>query len=352
MSGLVLYSDPHFSNRTAFGKTILNAEFPGCNSRFYEIAITFRRCVDYAIQNSCEGIVICGDIFHDRGTIAVPVYNAVYQLFKDASKKIPLILYPGNHDYVDLNAMHADKHLHSLFTYERSCTLQDKPGIVETDSFRLSIIPFHPEPKYVTSAADALTSTSIEKVNMLLMHHSFDGAVTGPHEWVMPGKLNPNVFPASYDLLFSGHYHCRQRVGDRLEYVGAPLQHDVGEREYTPGFVHVLPDGTWRQVVNNLSPRFNVIEACLESDISGVSSTDYTIIRWKGIQAVGESLRETNPGLLVEVTPSVSAPMRSDIKTTDNVEDMFEKYISAKFGLSNEPILKKGLRLYRGNNAP
>ena len=42
MAGIVVLSDTHFSNRKQFGKSLTNAVWKGCNSRFHEIA--------YAVQ--------------------------------------------------------------------------------------------------------------------------------------------------------------------------------------------------------------------------------------------------------------------------------------------------------------
>lgn len=351
MSGIILFSDPHFANRTSFGKIETNSEFPGCNSRFNVIAKAFRRAVEYALKHTCESIFILGDVFHDRGTIDIPVYNAVYQLFKEATGKgIRLVVYPGNHDFVDMRAMHSDKHLHSLFTYEKIANIYDKPTVVETAYFPVALIPFSNSSREVVASAEQLVKIMSGDIKMLMLHHSVDGAVTGPHEWVMPHKLEVEQLPLEYSHIWSGHYHFHQRVKS-LWYVGAPVHHDFGERTYTPGFIHIHPDGAWEQIENTESPRFQVIETCDPNILKTIDPKDYTSIRWDGnyneVQEIKSDL--TDNCIIEAVHNKVAAKTRTDIETTDPVETMIGKYAHATANIKDpSEIIDYGVRLYKG----
>lgn len=354
--GIVLYSDSHFDNRSSFGLYESNPEFPGCNSRFHEIAKTFRNALDYAVKNSCEAIVILGDIFHTRGHIAIPVYNAVYRLLEEASsRKMPLYLYPGNHDFVDLKAMHADHSLHSLFMYGSMSKLIDKPSLVETDSFALGIIPFSLDIEAISLASQQLYPFASKRLKpntkqtILMLHHSVDGAITGSHEWKMPNRLNVSDLYQGWDHIFSGHYHKHQNI-EKLWYVGAPLQHDFGERTYTPGFIHLLADGSWKHIVNTSSPKFVIMETEDSKDLSALDSHNYNVVKWQGEEKIGESLRETTNALVEIQPPSLHKIARSDIRTTDSIEDMFKKYIKARTGSVSSTLLNKGLTFYKDAN--
>jgi DNA repair exonuclease SbcCD nuclease subunit len=344
--GIVLFSDPHFDNRSQFGKYESNPEFPGCNSRFHEIAKTFRTALAYAKAKDCEAMFVLGDIFHTRGHVAVPVYNAVYRLLEEAaSTGVALFLYPGNHDFVDLKAMHAEHSLHSLFMYNSVCHIIDQPEHVETDNFAVGIIPFSLDLDAITLASKNLLPKT-KKQTALMLHHSVNGAVTGPHEWQMPNRLNVTDLEQGWDLIFSGHYHKHQNI-DKLTYVGAPLQHDFGEREYTPGFIHVKPDGSWKVIENKTSPRFVVLETEDSRDLSALDSKNYNVVRWQGEEKVGEALRDTT-NALVEIRPAtLNKIARSDISTTDSVEEMFKKYMKARTGTVSNTLLKKGLAFYK-----
>lgn len=349
--GIVLFSDPHFDNRAQFGKYESNPEFPGCNSRFHEIANSFRRAMAYAVENDCEAMFILGDIFHTRGHVAIPVYNAVYRLLAEAYKTaVNVFVYPGNHDFVDLKAMHAEHSLHSLFMYKSVCRLVDQPMRIETDSFEIGIIPFSMDLAVITEASAKLHPSVMvrptQKQTILMLHHSVNGAVSGPHEWQMPNRLNVADLYQGWDHIFSGHYHKHQNV-DNLWYVGAPLQHDFGEREYNPGFIHLKADGTWEHIMNVDSPRFIITETEDSNAISCLDSRNYNVVRWYGEEKAGEKLRDTTNALIEIKPPSLHKIARSDIATTDSIEDMFKKYIKARTGALSGSLLKKGLDFYK-----
>lgn len=347
MSGIVLISDTHFDNRTGFGKHLTNPEFPGCNNRFHEIVKAFREATAYAVKNDCEAIVLLGDIFHSRGMISIPIYNGVYSLFNEVSKQVPLIIYPGNHDYVDLKALHADKNLHSLFTYEKTVRLYDKASLVQLENFDLGIIPFSPvKDDLLFNAIDLKKGLRKNKANMLCLHHSVAGAVTGPHEWKMPHELQVNEIP-EWDFLWSGHYHQHQQIGN-LWYVGAPLHHDLGERTYTPGFVHVFPNGSWKHIENKTSPRFVSLETDSHDLISKLDPSNYNVVKWTGEITEGDKLR-LNENMVVNNKPSSSKIVsRTSISTTEDPEEMIKKYANAKIKNVEQDLIKYGIKLYKG----
>ncbi len=352
MGGIVLFSDPHFSNRSAFGKFESNSEFPGCNSRFHHVAKAFRTAVDYAVDNDCESIFILGDVFHDRGMVEIPVYNATYQLFKECtSRGIALRIYPGNHDLVDLRAMHVTKHLHSLFMYEKIAYVYEKPTIVDTAYFQVLVAPFSNSSAYLLDATTKLADKMSGDIKMLMLHHSVNGAITGPHEWVMEHRLDAKAFSDKFTHKWSGHYHFHQEV-EGLWYVGGPVHHDFGERNYVPGFIHVSPDGTWKHIENVEAPRFQVIETKDPLDLTNIPSNNYVSIKWTGDIGEIENLKKTLPeNCIIEFKNTVTLmPARTTIKTTDAVEDMITKFAKAKLTAvsDSDEYTKHGITLYKG----
>jgi DNA repair exonuclease SbcCD nuclease subunit len=365
MSGVVLYSDPHFSNRTAFGKFESNPTFPGCNSRFHEIAKTLVNALQYAKDNDCEAFFILGDVFHERGTIQVPVFKGVHDiLFK--GWRFPIYAIPGNHDMVDLRAMHGTKGLNSLFAfdggepdYERKSIIRifDKESVVRTSFAFFNMLPFSVDEKKLINMTYSLSNKGKSTPNIFLMHHSFMGAITGPHEWAMPNHIDIDDFNQDVEMYWSGHYHRHQRIkgkttNNELWYVGAPLQHDFGEKNYTPGFIHLLPDLTWKQVENVNSPRFNIIETSSLADLNMLCARpqDYISVKWKGDAGMIEKYKTTNtlPNMIIDTTPTASVvESRTDIKTTDSVEETISKYVEAKKGKEDKELADFGLTLYK-----
>jgi len=341
VESVILFSDPHFDNFQAFSTQLQDNPWPGTNSRFAEIAYAFQRCVAYALEVGATAILIPGDILHNRINIHIPTYNAVYNLFKEASKHIQLILSAGNHDMVDLRAMYGHQGLHSLLAFENHVTLFSKPGILELDNFRFGLIPYSVDKQEVISYSNSLLKPS-KKLNSLLLHHSFNGAVTGPSEWVMSHSLNPDEI-ATWDHTFSGHYHKHQKVG-QVQYIGAPLNHNFGERLYIPGFIHLNSDGTWKHIENTVSPRFKL---CTNEVSTDVKSNDYVKIQFTGLFSEGEQLRKDNPDWVVEIQPnSVKTEARTSISTSDSADVMMKKYMKNKLGTVDKNLLKLGVELF------
>lgn len=345
MAGIVVVSDTHFSNRKQFGKTLATPVWKGCNSRFHYTGYAFQLAFQYALEHDCEAIVVPGDIFHERGLLKVPVYNAVYEIFDQIANqsKVKLIIMPGNHDMVDVRAMHGTEGLHSLFAMNAMTIVADRPSHIPLDDFDLYMVPFSPDPKEVVANAKSIfrkAQSNPLKPATLFLHHSIAGAETGPSNWKMPHELTPDDLQLGFDLVISGHYHKHQVLPHGIVYAGALLQHDFGERDYTPGWLHVLPDGTWTQIENKWSPRFMELETDCSSDIDQIAnSMDYWNIiwkgdsseraRWKGVEDASISFKRSDPE---------GAVLRSQISMKDSVPEMVPKYVKVKTG-QDDPTL-------------
>ena len=355
MAGIVAVSDTHFSNRKQFGKVLPSPVWKGCNSRFHHIGYAFQQTFAYALKNDCEAIVVPGDIFHERGLLKVPVYNAVYEIFDQISNqsKIKLIIMPGNHDMVDVRAMHGSEGLHSLFAMNAMTIVADRASHIPLDGFDLYMVPFSPDPKEVVASAKSIfrkAQASPLKPAVLFLHHSISGAETGPSNWKMPHELTPDDLNLGFDIVASGHYHKHQVLPHGIFYVGGLLQHDFGERNYTPGWVHILPDGTWKHVENKESPRFMEIETNSSADLNELAnSTDYWNIiwtgepsekaRWTGLDDASISFKRSDPDGMV---------LRSQITGKDSVPDMLSKYVKVKTGQDNPTLVEYAMQFLFG----
>lgn len=345
-------SDTHLSNRKAFGKDLINGEFSGTNSRFNIIIEAIRTCAQQAITAGAEVLILPGDIFNERGILPVAVYNAAYKVFQEISKKISIIFTPGNHDFVSSVTLGSNEGLHSLYGFKEFSSVAHTPQVYETDSFSLSMIPFIPSKELTIDASKQLYKESRKhkgKFKLIFYHHSFDGAETGPINWRMPYELLTSDIPP-FDRAFSGHLHKHQRVGEGtgLVYVGAPVQHDAGERNYTPGWLSIDNKGNYTHIENTVSPRFVVIETGSEKEIKKLNPQDYKIIKWTGEEAAGLKLRESYDNIRIEIAPAVNTVLsRSSISTTDSTQEMMKKFIIAKRGKMDEPLFEYGLKAFK-----
>lgn len=367
MAGVILYSDPHFSNRTAFGKFESNPEFPGCNSRFHEIAKTLLNALQYAEDNDCEAFFILGDVFHERGTIQVPVFKGVHDILFNKKWSFRIYIMPGNHDMVDIRAMYGTEGLTSLFAFgEKNIdwNRKDIVSVIDSDYGTISamgakfhMLPFSKDEKKLINMTYSLPEVNKPTPDIFLFHHSFMGAKTGPHEWSMPNHIDVDDLNPAVEMYFSGHYHLHQKIKgkttvNKLIYVGAPLHHDFGEKNYIPGFIHLMPNLTWKHVENKISPRFTTIETASLADLNALSSRpqDYISVKWKGDAGMIEKYKITNtlPNMIIDTTPvATTVESRTNIKTTDSVEETLKKYVNAKKGKEDKEVVDFGINLYK-----
>jgi DNA repair exonuclease SbcCD nuclease subunit len=345
VAGIVVLSDTHFSNRKQFGKTLTNPVWKGCNSRFHEIAYAVQRAFKYALDNDCEAIVIPGDIFHERGFIQVPVYNAVYEIFDQIANqsKVRLIIMPGNHDMVDAKALGGSDGLHSLFAMNNMTLVIEKPTWIPLNSFDLFSVPYDSTPKF-KKADEARPRRKL--VSLLFLHQSIEGAETGPTNWRMPHELKVSELEdLGYDLVISGHYHKHQSLSKTVHYCGALLQHDFGERDYVPGWMHVTPDGEWKHIEDKESPRFVQITTDSKNRLSFLNPKNYNNIIWTG----EEPLSQTEENMVVTNQPIVETRVvRSTIKTTDSIREMITKYVEIRTGQRDASVINYLVEKYEG----
>jgi hypothetical protein len=115
------------------------------------------------------------------------------------------------------------------------------------------------------------------------MHHHFDGAVHGAHEYQPAGGIAPAMIPDNTERILTGHYHKHHYVGDKVTYVGAPLQHDFGEADYEPCY-HLLDPETAAMlkysIPASVAPRFHIVAADSEDELPGDPRSDYYRIDW------------------------------------------------------------------------
>jgi DNA repair exonuclease SbcCD nuclease subunit len=353
MSKIYVISDTHINNFVQFNSGTVVSEYSGINSRCNNILNAIKDCAKQAIAEGAEALIIPGDVFHTRGILPVAVYNAAYKTFQEISKKISIIFTPGNHDFVSSTTVGSDEGLHSLYGFKEFAVVAHVPEHFVTDSFSISLIPFIPNKDGTVAAAEKLYKIAKKekgKFHLVFFHHSFKDAETGPINFKMPYELEYTDIPA-FDGKYSGHLHKHQRVGPAntgLVYIGGPVHHDVGERNYVPGWLSIDNKGTYTQIENKVSPRFVVLETDSEKELNKLNASDYKVIKWTGEEAVGYKLRGSKENIKVEITPKQSKVLsRSTISSTDSVENMARKYMESKLGKVDELLLKYGLDEWR-----
>lgn len=250
---IAVIGDPHFDNRKMFGYP---TEQPGVNSRLANIVQVFKWISD-DIPEDVHSVVLLGDTTHQHGKLTPPVLHAVYEALGAFGGMDDIFILSGNHD-ID----HNGRSIIGAFAYTDGIYVANPPELLTWyyKGAKLGFIPYMDHDRTILALSDMLSITGDH--NIVFMHHHFEGAKHGAHEFEPPGGLSPNDIPDAIDLVLSGHYHMHHRLGKKIIYVGAPIQHDFGEATYTPGYIILDLDTLeyeFREVPATVAPRFHII---------------------------------------------------------------------------------------------
>jgi len=350
---LCVIGDPHFANHKIFGRP---TPIPGCNTRLKAIGDAFTY-IGAELGDDINHAIILGDITHNHGVLTPSVWSAASSAFWDIisathlRERILVTLISGNHD-IDA---HGQTILYAFQEEDDSDTVVSVAGnqqliyyTPEADEWIVYGISYRDHESTMKALEHINTCFDKKRRVVLCMHHHFDGAQHGAHEFQPPGGLSPKDIPDCVELVLTGHYHKRQWIGDKILYVGAPVQHTFGEATYTPGYTIVeLLDGKdpkieFHEIPAEVAPRFHILPYNLAmKDLPGLPETDYYRIDIPHDQDMAEARRlaKALTNVMVRVIPS-EVEIRSRV----------EKYLEEK-GLESSMKLEDIIEVYAAMNA-
>jgi DNA repair exonuclease SbcCD nuclease subunit len=267
---IAVIGDPHFANRKLFGYP---TEEPGVNTRLANIVNVFR-WIRNDLPEDVTNVVILGDITHEHGKLTPPVLHAVYDALGAFGDMDAVYMLSGNHD-LDHNGKSiatAFAHADGMFVFTPPMM---SPWFVGHLT-QLGMISYMDREATLLAFQDMLAYESAKK-RIAFMHHHFEGAKHGAHEFEPPGGISPKDVPDEIDLVISGHYHLHHKINDKIIYCGVPLQHDFGEATYTPGYMLLDVDTLeyeFRETPVYIAPRFYIITPDVKK-IPGDVGRDY-----------------------------------------------------------------------------
>lgn len=231
-----LMADLHFHNWSAFSHVI---SVTGVNTRLQIQLDEVRRCAEEVKKAKGDTIVIAGDVFHVRGSLAPTVLNPVLDLFAELVKDgMNIKILAGNHD---LEGKHSERISSAITSLEKvGCRVFNMPHINEDAN--IMFVPW-------TSSIGDLKALLLgfEKTYPscdLILHAPIDGVIPGlPEHGLSPEFLNR----LGFKRVFSGHYHNHKDFGNNVYSIGASTHQtwsDVGSKA---GFLIVGEDKViWR----------------------------------------------------------------------------------------------------------
>lgn len=313
---------------------------------------------DVADKRGIENILFGGDLFHDRQKIEVFTYQRTFEtLFKRLlTDRYKLYLLLGNHDiwYNDDTSISSVIPLSTL----PGVRIISKPERINISGSNWDFIPFTHNPIATLKELSELPG----KPEYALGHIAIDGAILhGSHQADVAIEHDGDMVAISTSLFdhyrhtFLGHYHAEQRVSEKVEYIGSPLQLSFGEAFQQK---HVIAfDGkayNREYIENTFSPKHLVIgmnerdKYDLEGNFVQIKVDDLGVTDLLSMKK--EILKENNLGSL-EIKQQKKKMEETTIKDARAIlykgDEMLAKYIEeiGDKGLDRDELLRVGKRL-------
>lgn len=246
-----LISDLHAHNWDAFS----SIDEKGRNTRLMQIIAEIGRCCSNVLSNGGHKVVIGGDVFHVRGSVAPAVFNPLKEAMRLwCDKGIQFWGIAGNHDLSDKSSMELGSSVCMLAMPNYRVNFYHEPRFNPYD--KIAYVPWVSNPsEYMKAIEGMLEKIAFEdlKPNMcdLICHIGIDGTLTGvPAHGVTPQALAAFGFKR----VFSGHYHHHRDFGDGVFSIGATTHQTWSDVGTKAGFMLVWPDR--EQFFASHAPRF------------------------------------------------------------------------------------------------
>ncbi len=228
-----------------------------------------------AIEKNIKNIIFLGDLFHDRQKIDVLTYQKTFEVFEKYlfNHNLNVFLLLGNHDLwhyqkLDVSSVNPLRKLPGV-------KIINKPSVEEihekNEVFFFGFLPYTHDPIEDLKRVEEDWKLKVNKKQNKILggHISVDGAmwnvkyktvaeVTIEHDGDMV-KVDADVFK-NWDKVFLGHYHAEQKLNEKVEYVGSPLQLSFGEAfQQKHILVFDTNEMTTEYIENTFSPKHYII---------------------------------------------------------------------------------------------
>lgn len=229
-----LMADLHLHRWSSFATDLGD----GMNSRLAGLLSEIHRCAEAVSKADGDTIVMAGDIFHVRGSVAPSVLNPTIDWLTTVNAKYGthFKIIPGNHDLEGKNSTRIGSAVTALQRdfveiHNETCRAPDQGAVM---------IPWFDSISDLKMQLEKHGPVATAKAGLLdaIIHAPIDGVIAG-----LPlHGLDPEYLATlGYRHVFSGHYHNHKAFPGGAVSIGALAHHtwsDVGSKA---GFLLVTP---------------------------------------------------------------------------------------------------------------
>jgi exonuclease SbcD len=164
-------------------------------------------------------LFILGDVFHNRISQKQQVLSALHTILVDIFYGYEVYIIPGNHDKTDYNLK--ESFLDCFSAYKKVISNYE---YLQLGDVRFHFMPFFKENIWIEEFTPKLNNDCF---NILLTHIAITGSKNNDGSLV-ESSLNAKMFE-KFDLVLSGHYHNKQKIGENFYHIPSICQHNYGE---------------------------------------------------------------------------------------------------------------------------
>lgn len=317
-------SDVHLHNWQAFS----SEDADGVNSRLRFILNDLERVAQTVAQEGGNRIVITGDLFHVRGSIAPSVLNPTIDTFRKICQRkyapfMSIVVIAGNHDLESKDSQKLSNACESLSAIE---------GVTVVSS---------PEIDFVTKSVYIPWYDSLEELTKVIKncisliedngadHKEFGLFIHAPMNEVIPGLPGHGLDPSEvaswgFNVVFCGHYHNAKEVRAGVYSSGALTHQTWSDVDSKAGF-WIVDEYSIRHH-ESLAPKFVKYDAAkVGSDQEALELCEGNYVKVKLDDATQSEVQQIKEYLLnsclaraviVEATPKAKVTTRAKSSTS------------------------------------
>jgi exonuclease SbcD len=315
----------------------------GFSSRFLDFLSAFDKLVDYAIENSVDLVLFCGDAYKSREPSQTQQREFARRISRLATSGIPIFLLVGNHDLPNAIGRATTTEIFDTLAI-KNVYVSNRPEIyrIPTSSGTVQVVSLPWLRRSALLSKDDTKNLDFEQINqklqealttvitanipkldpklpsILAAHVWVTGARVGSESLMTIGQehalLLGNIANPAFDYIALGHIHKPQVLSANppVVYAGSLERLDFGEEADTKGFylVEIEADKATgnRRVSVNFHPvegrRFLTINTAIEPGDADPTSTVLRAIAekedmvWEGIVRLNVTLPAEMEGQL------------------------------------------------------
>lgn len=290
----------------------------GINSRLAGLLSELRRCAQEVHKRGGNTVVLAGDVFHVRGSVAPSVLNPTKDMLAAIHREFGthFVIIPGNHDLEGKNTTRIGSAVTAL-----ECNWVE---VVNEPTWNKELMAFLVP--WFESIDDLKAQLGNEVDGLIrdkytaIIHAPIDGVIEG---LPMHGLTPEYLAELGFDRIYAGHYHNHKSFGAAVS-IGALAHHTWSDVGTKAGFIIVKPGGfNWFKShlpsfidLNKLSPEE-------QEDIELIVDGNFVRIRVEAAKskdvedARAELMKMGAKAVLVQAEPKAPADMERASHTVE-----------------------------------